>query len=132
MKFRNSDVLFFEETFAGARPEGFPKVKGIINWVSATHGLKIENRLYDRLLSVPFASKEFTKELNPESLVVLESFVEPALKTAKIGERVQFERQGYFIKDQDSTDENPIYNRIITLKDTWAKIEESNSNKDKV
>ncbi len=114
---------YFPETFAGVKPEGFPKVKGIINWVSASEGLEIENRLYDRLFIVPNPrsdkEKDFTDFLNPKSLVVEKSFVEPAIKDAAIGTRYQFERQGYFIVDQDSTESKKVFNRIMTLKDNW-------------
>lgn len=119
---------YFPETFAGARPEGFPKVKGIINWVSASHGVKVETRLYDRLFTVPTPGKDVEKALsewlNPNSLEVVSSYVEPALANFKVGERIQFERQGYFIKDSDSTDQSAVWNRIVTLKDAWAKIEQ--------
>ncbi len=115
----------FPETFAGVKPEGFPKVKGIINWVSASHGIEIENRLYDRLFTVenPMGDKEVSHKefLNPESLVIEKSFVEPAIKNAKAGDRFQFERQGYFIVDKDTNSDNLVFNRIITLKDNWAQ-----------
>lgn len=116
---------YIKDTFGGKTPEGMKKVKGIINWVSASESLKIETRLYDRLCSVaiPGSGKEdFLEDLNPDSLKVNESLVERSLKNADIGSRFQFERQGYFIKDQDSTSEKPVFNRAITLRDTWAKI----------
>lgn len=115
----------FPETFGGVKPEGFPKVKGIINWVSASHGVEIENRLVDRLFTVPNPmgdkERDYKEFLNPEAMIIQKSFVEPSIKTAKVGERYQFERQGYFIMDQDSTKEKLVFNRIMTLKDTWAK-----------
>lgn len=113
----------YPETFGGVKPEGFPKVKGIINWVSASHGVEIENRLVDRLFTVPNPmgdkDKDYKEFLNPEAMVIQKSFVEPSIKTAKIGERYQFERQGYFILDQDSKKDHLVFNRIMTLKDTW-------------
>ncbi len=114
----------FPETFGGVKPEGFPKVKGIINWVSATEGVEVENRLVDRLFVVanPMGDKErdYKEFLNPEAMTIVKSVVEPSIKTAKIGERYQFERQGYFILDKDSTSEKLVFNRIMTLKDTWC------------
>lgn len=130
IKDENGEVVelhcrYFPETFAGKKPEGFPKVKGIINWVSASEGVKIENRLYDRLFTVPNPGKDVERALsewlNPKSLEVKSSVVEPALSKAKIGDRFQFERQGYFIKDSDSDDRLSVWNRIVTLKDVWAK-----------
>lgn len=115
---------YFPETFAGVKPEGFPKVKGIVNWVSASEGVEIENRLYDRLFTVenPMGDKDkdYKEFINPESLITEKSFVEPAIKDAEVGTRFQFERQGYFIVDQDTTKDKLVFNRIMTLKDTWA------------
>jgi len=114
-----------KDTFGGQTPEGMKKVKGIINWVSATDSVEIESRIYDRLCSVPNPGSEtedFINDLNSDSLEIKKSLVERSLKNADIGSRFQFERQGYFIKDQDSTLENPVFNRIITLRDTWAKV----------
>jgi glutaminyl-tRNA synthetase len=129
IKDENGEVVelhctYFPETFAGVKPEGFPKVKGIINWVSASQGVEIENRLYDRLFTVPNPrsdkEKDFKDFLNPEAKVVTKSYIEPALTSMKVGERVQFERQGYFVVDPDTTDTKMVFNRIMTLKDTWA------------
>lgn len=118
---------YFPDTFAGHTPEGFPKVKGIINWVSASHGIKIENRLYDRMFTHPRPGTDLEQAFgawwNKDSLQVVTSYIEPALAQAKVGERYQFERQGYFIKDQDSSESKEVWNRIITLKDNWFKIE---------
>jgi glutaminyl-tRNA synthetase len=108
-----------KETFGGKTPEGMKKVKGIINWVSATESVEVETRLYDRLCSVPNPGSDkddFLEDLNSDSLEVKKSRVERSLKNVDIGSRFQFERQGYFIKDQDAG-----FNRIITLRDTWAK-----------
>ena len=118
---------YHEETFAGVTPEGMSKVKGIINWVSASHAETVEARMYDRLFTVPnpMADKEkdFTEFLNPDSLKTIQAKVEPSIKSAQVGQRFQFERQGYFIVDQDATPEHLVFNQIITLKDTWANIE---------
>jgi glutaminyl-tRNA synthetase len=104
------------------------KVKGVIHWVSAEHALDAEVRLYDRLFSVEHPDKveegeDFRSNINPDSLEVLEhAKLEPSLKNAKVGERFQFERVGYFSVDQDSQSEEPVFNRITSLRDTWAKI----------
>lgn len=99
------------------------KVKGTLHWVSASHALPIEVRIYDRLFTheQPDAEKDvdFTKLINPESLKVVHGFAEPALKEKKVGEPLQFQRIGYFTKDQDSTEENLVFNRTVTLKDSY-------------
>jgi glutaminyl-tRNA synthetase len=101
------------------------KVKGTIHWVSALHALDAEVRLYDRLFTVENPSGEdWEKLLNPNSLEVLSNCkLEPHLANAKRQERFQFERLGYFCVDSDSTKEKLVFNRAVTLKDTWAKIE---------
>jgi glutaminyl-tRNA synthetase len=104
------------------------KVKGTIHWVSAQHAAKVEVRLYDRLFTVEDPSKceegqTFVDHLNPNSLKKVTAFVEPELAKAKVGDRVQFERLGYFIVDQDSTDDKLVFNRIVSLRDTWGKME---------
>lgn len=110
----------------GKSPDG-RKVKGTIHWVSARHAIKAEIRLYDKLfikedpLEVE-EGKTFIDNLNPDSLKIVEGFVEPSLKGVKPLEKFQFERVGYFCVDYDSTDEKPVFNRTVTLKDTWAKI----------
>ena len=115
------------ETRGGSAPDG-RKVKGTIHWVSARHALRAEVRLYDRLFSVenPDMDKEkyFTEFINPDSLQVLEnSVLEPSLKEATTADRFQFERQGYFCLDnRDSTQDAPVFNRIVTLRDSWAKL----------
>ena len=101
------------------------KVKGTIHWVSSKHAVNAEVRLYDRLFNIPAPSieKDFKKALNPDSLTTLENCkLEPDLQNASIGESYQFERLGYFCKDQDSK-EKPIFNRTVPLRDSWAKIE---------
>lgn len=110
------------QTRSGENPIG-RKVKGTIHWVSSK-GIKAEVRLYDLLLSDENAgADDFLKSLNPNSLeVIKEALIEPSLKNAKAGERYQFERQGYFFVDPiDSKDGKPVFNRIVTLKDSWAK-----------
>jgi len=109
------------------------RVKGTLHWVSVPHALKAEIRLFEYLFSKenPNDLKEgehFTDYLNPDSLKVLrECYVEPSLAAAKPGSHYQFLRQGYFCIDtMDSTEGHPIFNRIVTLRDTWAKIQKSN------
>ncbi len=117
------------ETKGGSSPDG-RKVKGTIHWVSAPHALPVEVRLYDHLMNTPDDEKKessFTDLLNKDSLLVLPSCrVEPSLKMAAPGTRVQFERLGYFSVDPvDSSPEKPVFNRIVSLRDTWAKIEKA-------
>jgi glutaminyl-tRNA synthetase len=113
------------DTLTGSPEEG-RKVEGTIHWVSAAHALPIEVRLYDRLFSVPnpMGEKEdFTKKINPKSMEVLNTgWVEPSLREAAPGGRYQFERIGYFCVDPDSSDGKRIFNRIATLRDSWAKV----------
>jgi len=116
------------ETLHGPPADG-RKVKGTIHWVSAAHALSCEVRLYDRLFltadpdDVP-EDQDFTANLNPGSLVVLkDSFIEPSVAADPPGTRYQFERLGYFISDiVDSKPGAPVFNRTVTLRDTWAKI----------
>ncbi len=104
-------------------PNAGRKVKGTIHWVSATHAIDAEVRLYDRLFTAaePDADGDYKKHLNPKSLEVVTAKCEPSLKDAKPEERYQFERLAYFALDQESTPERLVFNRTITLKDTWAK-----------
>ncbi len=108
------------------------KLKGIIHWVSAKHALTVETRLYDRLFNVPnpAAAEDFASTLNNNSLVIYnDSKIEPYAKNISLQERVQFERQGYFCLDNKHTSESKlVFNRITTLRDTWAKIEAANKN----
>ncbi|MBL9216352.1 MAG: glutamine--tRNA ligase [Opitutaceae bacterium] len=100
------------------------KVKGTIHWVSATHGVDAEVRLYDRLFTVPepAAVEDFLKVVNPKSLEVVNAKLEAALADARPGERYQFERLGYFTPDaRDSRPGRTVFNRTLTLKDTWGK-----------
>jgi glutaminyl-tRNA synthetase len=98
-------------------------VKGTIHWVSAAQAIDAEVRLYDRLFSVPEpdATGDFKSFINPHSLDVVTAKCEPALGSADPAERYQFERLGYFALDPDSTREKQVWNRTITLRDTWAK-----------
>ncbi|HIJ91315.1 MAG: glutamine--tRNA ligase/YqeY domain fusion protein [Desulfobulbaceae bacterium] len=113
------------QTLGGSAPDG-RKVKGTIHWVSAAHGVSAEVRLYDRLFTEenPDAGEaDFKTFVNPESLVVLtDCLVEQSLVNAKPGSHYQFERQGYFCVDsKDSKDGTPVFNRTVTLRDTWEK-----------
>lgn len=117
------------ETHGGDAPDG-RKVKATLHWLSAEHAVQAEVRLYDRLFTKENPDdveegEHFLDYLNPESLVVLkDSMVEPSLKDAEPGTRVQFERQGYFAVDPDTKKERRlIFNRTVALRDTWAKIE---------
>ena len=112
------------ETLHGLPPDG-RKVKGTIHWVSADHCLPAEVRLYDRLFMVPDPrSDDLTADLNPDSLKVLKDCrVEPSLAGTAPESRYQFERLGYFCVDsRDSTDDRLVFNRTVTLRDSWAKI----------
>ncbi|MBN1911844.1 MAG: glutamine--tRNA ligase/YqeY domain fusion protein [Pirellulales bacterium] len=117
------------ETRGGDNPPDGRKVKGTIHWLSAAHAVKAEVRLYDHLCTKEDPSDvpeggHFTDNLNPKSLEVLtECLVEPSLASAAPGDRFQFERQGYFCVDPDSTADRLVFNRTVTLKDTWAKIQ---------
>jgi glutaminyl-tRNA synthetase len=100
------------------------KVKGTIHWVSAAHAIAAEVRLYDRLFTIPDpgAQEDFKSSLNPHSLEVITARLEPSLKDAKPEERYQFERLAYFALDKDSAPGKPVFNRTITLKDTWSRV----------
>ncbi len=101
------------------------KVKGTLHWVSARHCITAEVRLYDHLFTKenPDEDEDFLQNINLNSLVVLNNCkVEPSLKEAKIGDKFQFLRKGYFCVDKDTTEDHLVFNRIVTLKDTWAKL----------
>jgi glutaminyl-tRNA synthetase len=104
-------------------PTAGRKVKGTIHWVSAAHAVNAEVRLYDRLFTVPEpdAEGDIKKHLNPHSLEVVTAQCEPSLMEAKPDARYQFERLGYFTLDKDSAENKPVFNRTITLRDSWAK-----------
>ncbi len=121
------------ETKGGNAPDG-RKVKSTLHWVSAGHALYAEVRLYDKLFTIrdPAGQKEgdFKDYLNPNSLEVLTSCkVEPAVRNLKPFDRFQFERLGYFCVDPDTTAENLVLNRTVSLRDTWAKIQKQLKNK---
>jgi len=103
------------------------KVKGTLHWVSVAHALPVEVRLYDRLFTVasPDTDKEkdFMEFVNPESLEVITAMAEPAMKNLAAGDTVQFQRMGYFCVDPDSTEDLMVFNRTVTLRDTWAKLD---------
>ena len=112
------------KTRGGNAPDG-RKVKGTIHWVSADHAVDAEVRLYDRLFTQeePESQGDFLDCINPDSLNVVRGKLEPSLAELSVGERVQFERLGYFTPDpKDSTSEKPVFNRIVGLRDSWAKI----------
>lgn len=114
------------ETKSGSGTEASKrKVKGTLHWVSATENIPIQVRLYDRLFTVeaPDAEKDvdFLQYVNPNSLETVHGFAEPALKEAKVEDKFQFQRIGYFALDRDSTADTLVFNRTVTLKDTWGK-----------
>jgi glutaminyl-tRNA synthetase len=112
-------------TRGGDSPDG-RKVKSTIHWVSAAHAKPAEIRMYDRLFTKedPEEGEEgFLSCLNPNSFGILTGYIEPQLSKPTIGDRFQFERQGYFVVDPDSTPEKPVFNLTVNLRDTWAKIE---------
>ncbi|MEM7291814.1 MAG: glutamine--tRNA ligase, partial [Pseudomonadota bacterium] len=106
----------------GKKPEG-RKVKGVIHWVSETHSVEAEVRLYDRLFNIPNpnATETLAEALNPNSLEVLPNArIESSLVNSAPGESFQFERQGYFVIDPDSDDTKQVFNRTVSLRDTWS------------
>jgi len=121
---------YFPDTKSGSGASS-KKAKGTIHWVSAKHAFEAEVRLYDRLFLVEDPEgeegKDFTEFLNPSSLEILNNCkLEPSLKNALVGEKFQFERIGYFCVDTKySKESSPIFNRIVTLRDSWAKIEQA-------
>ena len=132
IKDENGEVLELRctwdpESRGGNAPDG-RKVRGTIHWVSAPHAIPAEVRLYDRLFATENPDDvddegDFTDNLNPDSLEInTHALVEPSLANAEPGERYQFERLGYFCVDPDSTPDNLVFNRTVTLRDSWAKI----------
>ena len=122
-----------EDSLSGSGTEASKrKVKGTIHWVSIAHAEKAEVRLYDRLFTdeAPdsYKDKDFKEFINPDSLQIIENaFVEPSLKMAKIGDRFQFQRLGYFNVDKDTTPSHLVFNRTVPLRDSWAKMEQKNN-----
>ena len=112
-------------TRSGNAPDG-RKVQGTIHWVSAAEARDCEVRLYDRLFSQPDPDavpegQDFTAALNPASLVTVQAKIEPGVAAHPAGTRYQFERTGYFMSDEDSTPDRLVFNRIVSLRDSWAK-----------
>ena len=101
------------------------KVKGTIHWVSVAHAIPASVRLYDRLFRVPdpAARDDWLDTVNPDSLAVRDAWLEPSLKDLAVGQAVQFERLGYFAPDRESSANALVFNRVVTLRDSWAKIE---------
>jgi glutaminyl-tRNA synthetase len=123
------------ETRGGSSPDG-RKVKATLHWVSAAHAIEAEARLYDHLFIKENPSDEkdadFKEFLNPNSLEILTCFVEPSLAGAAPGSRCQFERLGYFCVDYvDSSDNKLVFNRTVTLRDTWARMQKARHQKKK-
>ena len=108
------------------------KVKGTLHWVSIKHAIKVEVREYDRLFTdeAPdsHTDKDFMDFINPNSLKIIEAFVEPSLTKAKIGEQFQFQRLGYFNVDKDSTSQKLVFNKTVGLRDSWAKVKPKENN----
>ncbi len=131
IKNENGDVVEIHCTYdkdskSGSGTEASKrKVKGTLHWVSIKHAIKAEVRVYDRLFTdeAPDGHKDvdFKTFLNPNSLNVIEAFVEPSLKTAKNLDRFQFQRLGYFCVDKDTTENRLVFNRTVPLRDSWAK-----------
>ncbi|MBC7935895.1 MAG: glutamine--tRNA ligase/YqeY domain fusion protein [Rhizobacter sp.] len=114
---------YFPESKSGSDNSGL-HTKGVIHWVSAKHAATAEVRLYDRLFKVENPSSEegdFKDYINPDSLQVINAFIEPSLKEATIDKRYQFLRKGYFCLDKESSEDKLVFNRTVTLKDAWAK-----------
>ncbi len=118
---------YVPESKSGSDTSGI-NVKGTLHWVSALHATASEVRLYDRLFTIEDLAadeRDFKELINPDSLqVIAKAYVEPSLQQAAVGSRFQFIRKGYFNLDTDSTPEKLIFNRTVTLKDTWAKMQE--------
>ena len=118
------------DTRGGSAPDG-RRPKATLHWVSAEHGVPAEVRLYDHLFRSPYPGADgcdLFEDLNPDSETVLRScFVEPSLTGLPLGETVQFERLGYFCLDRDSVPTSLAFNRTLTLKDTWAKVQAQGS-----
>jgi glutaminyl-tRNA synthetase len=134
VKDSNGDIAVLHCTYdpatrGGDAPDG-RRVKATLHWVSAAHALDVEVRLYDRLFSVEDpedvpAGQTFIDRLNPHSLSVIpEAKAEPSLATARAGDKFQFERLGYFCVDPDTQPGHLVFNRTVSLRDSWAKIEQ--------
>lgn len=126
VKDENGDILYVECTYDPDTLSGMPgserKVKGTLHWLSALECAPAQFRLYDYLLDDRDGEDiDFSERLNENSLVIANGYIEPALAQAQVGESFQFVRMGYFRKDEDSTAELSVFNRIVGLKDSWAK-----------
>ena len=129
MKDANGEITEIRCTYDPTTRPGtgeWRSVKGTIHWVSVEHCKPVEVRLIDKLFTEPYMDqipegKDYKDYLNPESMIVKTAYTEPALAEDRSGIAVQFERVGYFVKDKDSTDEKPVYNRTTGLKDTFKK-----------
>jgi len=131
---RNNDgsidslICSYDPESRGGKTADGRKIKGTIHWVSARHAIKARVNLYDRLFNLPNpgAASDFVSATNPESNVVSDNaMLEPAINLTDNALAYQFERLGYFISDIESTTENPVFNRTISLRDSWAKIDQS-------
>ena len=124
---------YLPETKSGTPGADSVKVKGNLHWVSVADAYQAEVRLYDRLFAHPAPGsrregdpegleRNFLDDLNPDSIETITAQLEPALKNAKAEDRFQFERHGYFVADRaDSREGTPVFNRTVTLKDSWGK-----------
>jgi glutaminyl-tRNA synthetase len=116
---------YFADSKSGTEGSANYKVKGNIHWVSAAHAVEAETRLYDRLFSDPHpdaGGRDFKLALNPDAKTVVTAYLEPGMASTMPEQRFQFERHGYFVADRvDSRPGKPVFNRIATLKDSWAK-----------
>jgi len=115
---------YLPETKSGTPGADSVKVKGNIHWVSALRAHEAEIRLYDRLFRAPYPGRStgnYLDDVNPDAKKVVTAYVEPGMENCGLDERFQFERHGYFVRDRDSTPERAVFNRAVTLRDSWAK-----------
>lgn len=117
----------YDEQTLGKDPADGRKVKGVIHWVSASHGVAAQVNLYERLFTVPnpAAEDDFLATVNPDSLLIKHAIVEPSLLNAELEKPIQFERMGYFVADKTSTKDNLVFNRTVGLRDSWAKADQN-------
>lgn len=121
------------ETKGGSAPDG-RRVKATLHWVSAQHAVEAEARLYDTFYTVENpegdSEKDFTEFINPNSVTVVDPvYIEPYIKQATVGDRFQFERLAYFVVDSDSTEDKLVFNRTVTLRDQWKKVQNKGNQK---
>jgi glutaminyl-tRNA synthetase len=116
---------YFPDSKSGTEGSANYKVKGNIHWVSVHHAVAAEVRLYDRLFTDPHpdaGGRDFKQCLNPQSKEVVTAYLEQGIHAAQAGDCFQFERHGYFVADRvDSVKGKPVFNRVVTLKDSWGK-----------